>query len=149
MITAMHGDILFATTDAVVNPVNCIGISGRGLAFQFKQHFPDYQRDYETACRQRDVRPGHCHFYRVGPPRPAYNWIISFPTKRHWRDRSQIDDIRDGLANLSEGLARRKIPSVAIPPIGCGLGGLDYLIVRPMIEAAFADTGIDLTLYTP
>lgn len=135
MIEFTTGDILWADAEALVNPVNCVGIMGRGLALQFKTAFPANFTAYETACAREEVRPGRMFVFATGyPSNPKY--LVNFPTKRHWRDQSRIEDIEDGLRALVEEIEDRGIRSIAVPPLGCGLGGLDWRAVRPRIEAA-------------
>ncbi|WP_233875275.1 macro domain-containing protein [Paraburkholderia adhaesiva] len=135
MIELIDGNILYVDVEAVVNPVNCVGVMGRGLALQFKEMFPENFEAYATACVRGEVRPGQVFVFKRDPPEnPQY--IINFPTKRHWRDRSLIEDIDAGLADLVNVLRYWDIRSIAIPPLGCGLGGLDWVKVRPRIELA-------------
>lgn len=134
-IEYVSGDILKSKTEAIVNPVNCVGIMGKGVAKQFKDMFPDNFKAYEAACRHKAVQPGRMFVFETGnlvPPR----FIVNFPTKRHWRDKSQIKDIESGLITLVKEILDRKISSVAIPALGCGLGELDWNDVRPLIEGA-------------
>jgi len=137
MIKFTSGDILKCEADALVNTVNCVGVMGRGIALQFKNAFPGNFKAYAAACQRGDVQPGHMFIYETGqltPPR----YIINFPTKRHWRGKSRIEDIDAGLSALAEVVRTRRIRSIAIPPLGSGLGGLDWLEVRPRIERALA-----------
>ncbi len=137
MIRYVSGDILKADTEALVNTVNCVGVMGRGIAFQFKNAFPDNFEAYKVACERGEVLPGHVFVHETGsliPPR----YIINFPTKRHWRGKSRIEDIQTGLSALVDAIVAREIGSVAIPPLGSGLGGLDWSEVRPLIEKAMA-----------
>src|SRR5690606_26552523 len=116
----------------------CVGVMGRGVALQFKKAFPDNFKQYKAACDRGDVRPGTMNIFETGQVvGPQY--IINFPTKRHWKSNSCIEDIRLGLSALSEEIQTRKIQSVALPPLGCGLGGLRWASVRPLIEAALGD----------
>lgn len=111
---------------------------GRGIALQFRRAFPDNFAAYAEACRQGAVRPGRMFVYEMaGMVGPRY--IINFPTKRHWRDSSRMEDIDAGLAALAEVIQERGIRSIAIPPLGSGLGGLSWHEVRPRIEAALCD----------
>ena len=137
MIHFTHGDIFAQPAEAIVNPVNCVGVMGRGLALQFKRRHPDAFLAYRRACAERRLRPGRMFMFDTGRDRPR--WIVHFPTKRHWRDRSAIEDIEAGLRGLAATLARHGIRSVAIPPVGCGLGGLDWRAVRPLITACLGD----------
>lgn len=136
MIELTRGDIVRADAEALVNTVNCVGVMGRGVALQFRKAFPENFKVYKAACDRREVRPGRMLVHELGRlsnPR----LVINFPTKRHWKDKSRIEDIEAGLHALIEEVRRRGVRSVAIPPLGCGLGGLDWREVRPRIEAAF------------
>lgn len=135
MIELTQGDLLAADADALVNTVNCEGFMGRGVALQFKKRWPENFRAYEAACRRGEVKPGRMLVFATGrlvPPR----FIINFPTKRLWRNKSRIEDIEAGLAALVEEIRARGIRSIALPPLGSGLGGLDWRDVRPRIEKA-------------
>jgi O-acetyl-ADP-ribose deacetylase (regulator of RNase III) len=135
MIEDGSGDLLDANVDALVNAVNTVGVMGKGLALAFKHRFPDYVAAYQRACDLGELRPGKVHsFERTAAPR----WIISVPTKRHWRDASRLDDVRDGLADLMREIEARSIRSIAIPALGCGLGGLAWTDVRPLMVDACA-----------
>jgi O-acetyl-ADP-ribose deacetylase (regulator of RNase III) len=138
MIEFTKGDLLTAEVEALVNTVNCVGIMGRGVALQFKERFPANFKAYETACRLEEVQPGRMFVYETGTlTNPKY--IINFPTKRHWRGKSRMEDIDSGLRALESEIRNRGIKSIAIPPLGSGLGGLEWLDVRPRIEAALRD----------
>ncbi len=137
MIHFTHGDIFAQPAEAIVNPVNCVGVAGAGLALQFKRRQPDAFRAYRRACAERRLRPGRMFVFDTGRDTPR--WIVHFPTKRHWRDRSAIGDIEAGLRGLAATLAGHGIRSVAVPPVGCGLGGLDWRAVRPLVAACLAD----------
>jgi len=137
MIEYKTGDILAEDTEALVNTVNCVGVMGRGIALQFKRAWPENFRAYAAACRRQEVRPGRMLVFETGGlANPRY--IINFPTKRHWRARSRIEDIEAGLEALAGEIAHRGIRSVAIPALGAGLGGLEWAEVRRRIERAFA-----------
>lgn len=143
------GDILTSEAEAVVNTVNCVGVMGRGLALQFKRAFPGNFAAYKKACDAGEVVPGRMFVYETrdlaGP-----RWIVNFPTKRHWRGKSTIADIDEGLLSLRTELLDRDIRSVAIPPLGSGLGGLNWSDVRPRIERALQDLqGVDVIIYEP
>ena len=137
MIETKHGDILLEDAEALVNTVNCVGIMGRGIALQFKNAFPVNFKAYAAACKREEVQPGRMFIYETGQlTNPRY--IINFPTKRHWRGKSRMEDIDSGLKALAQEIHYRNIRSIAIPPLGSGLGGLDWAQVRPRIEAAFS-----------
>lgn len=138
MIELLRGDILQANAEALVNTVNCVGVMGRGIALQFRKAFPENFMQYKAACDRNELHPGTMHVYDMGQmmnPRI----IINFPTKRHWKGKSRMEDIEVGLRALVREVRKRRIGSVAIPPLGCGLGGLDWKEVQPRIEAAFQD----------
>jgi O-acetyl-ADP-ribose deacetylase (regulator of RNase III) len=135
MIEYRTGDILAEDADALVNTVNCVGYMGRGIALQFRKAWPENFKAYAAACQRHEVQPGRMLVFETGrltPPR----YIINFPTKRHWRGKSRIEDIESGLKALVAEVKHRGIRSIAIPPLGSGLGGLDWREVRPRIERA-------------
>lgn len=138
MIERTTGNVLTADAEALVNTVNCVGIMGRGVALQFKNSFPANFTAYAEACALDTVQPGRMFVFETGYlSNPRY--IINFPTKRHWKGKSRIEDIETGLADLRSLIERLRIKSIAIPPLGSGLGGLDWQQVRPLIESALAD----------
>lgn len=149
MIELTQGDILKAHTEALVNTVNCVGVMGRGIALQFRKAFPENFKAYERLCDRKQLHPGQVFVYDLGRlESPRY--VINFPTKRHWKGKSKLEDIRAGLEALVREIQVRGIRSVAIPPLGCGLGGLDWNVVRPMIEEAFyALPEVHVEVYEP
>ena len=130
-----QGNLLEARVDAVVNTVNTVGVMGKGIALMFKERFPENYKAYAAACEAGDVRIGEM-FVTAGVELDGPRWIINFPTKKHWRDPSKLEWVRSGLAALKEVIRDRQIKSIAIPPLGCGNGGLDWPIVRALIEDA-------------
>src|SRR5258707_9986329 len=135
MIELTTGDILKADGEALVNTVNCVGVMGRGIALQFKNAYPENFKEYAAACKRGGVKPGKMLVVSTGQlmnPR----FIINFPTKRHWRGKSRLTDIEAGLEDLVRVIETHRIRSIAIPPLGSGLGGLDWADVRPRIEQA-------------
>ncbi len=129
------GDLLRADAEALVNTVNCVGIMGRGVALQFKNSFPANFKAYQTACAREEVQPGKMFVFETGTlGNPKF--IVNFPTKRHWRGKSRMEDIDSGLKALVEEVRNLGIRSIAIPPLGSGLGGLNWADVRPRIQAA-------------
>jgi O-acetyl-ADP-ribose deacetylase (regulator of RNase III) len=149
MIELTHGDILDADVEALVNTVNCVGVMGRGIALQFKNTFPENYEFYRRACERAEFHPGMMLIYETGHiGNPKY--VINFPTKRHWKAKSRMEDIDSGLKALVAEVRERNIQSIAIPPLGCGLGGLNWEEVRPKIEAAFAALPrVRVLLYEP
>jgi O-acetyl-ADP-ribose deacetylase (regulator of RNase III) len=137
MLEYTQGNLLEAKAEALVNTVNCVGVMGKGIALQFKKAFPDNFHHYEKACRNKQVQPGRMFIVSTDSfENPRY--IINFPTKFDWRGKSKLKDIRAGLEALVKDVERLGIRSIAIPPLGCGNGGLKWADVSPLIEAAFA-----------
>ena len=149
MITYTTGNILEAETEALVNTVNRVGIMGKGIALQFEQAHPDNYAQYVRACETGEVQPGRMFITQTGSIlRPHY--IINFPTKRHWRGKSRLEDIDAGLEALKQDIRRLGIRSIAVPPLGCGSGGLAWSDVRPRIEQALASLeGVQIAVYAP
>lgn len=148
-IRERFGNLLAADTEAIVNTVNCVGFMGKGIALQFRKAWPENFRAYQQKCRAHEVVPGRMFVFDTGG---AVNprFIINFPTKRHWRGRSRIEDIAEGLNALVSEVRARRIRSIAIPALGCGNGGLEWSAVRPLIEAAFRDErDVEVVLYPP
>ncbi len=149
MIEITSGNLLEAEAEALVNTVNCVGFMGKGIALQFKQAYPDNFTAYSRACENAEVQPGRMFISEfrsmIGP-----KYIINFPTKRHWKGKSRIEDIESGLLALIADVKRLDIKSIAVPPLGCGLGGLDWSEVRPRIEEAFASLpDVRVLLFAP
>lgn len=134
----MRGDLLESPAEALVNPVNTVGVMGKGLALQFKNAFPDNHREYVAACKRGRVRIGTMFVTETGGL-PGPRWIVNFPTKGDWRRPSRIEYVRAGLQDLARVVRERGIRSIAIPPLGCGLGGLDWPLVRSVIEETLAE----------
>lgn len=149
MIEWRRGDILSAEAEALVNTVNCVGVMGRGIALQFKRTYPLNFKAYVAACKRGEIQPGRMFVFETGElTNPRY--IINFPTKRHWRGKSRVSDIESGLQALVAEIGNRGIRSIAIPPLGSGLGGLDWREVRPLIEHALASlNGVQIFVYEP
>jgi O-acetyl-ADP-ribose deacetylase (regulator of RNase III) len=149
MIEPTTGNLLEAQAEALVNTVNCVGVMGKGIALQFKQAFPANYNFYRAACDRQEVRLGQMLIYEneqmLGP-----RYIINFPTKGHWKEKSRLQDIESGLASLVAEIEQRGIHSIAIPPLGAGSGGLNWADVRPIIERAFAPLSeVRVLLYAP
>jgi len=137
MITYARGNLLDADVEALVNTVNTVGVMGKGIALQFKQAYPENFKQYQKAYRKGELQSGKI---LVVPTRQIVNpkYIFNFPTKRHWRDKARMEDIKLGLEDLVNLVQKLQIQSIAIPPLGCGLGGLNWTDVKPLIENAAA-----------
>ncbi len=149
MIHIKHGNILKADTEALVNTVNCVGIMGRGIALQFKKAYPENFEAYSKTCKEKKLHPGMVYSYRL-PTLGGPKYIINFPTKRHWKGKAKVVDIQEGLVALVQKVKKLGIRSISIPPLGCGLGGLNWETVRPIMEGALSSLAdVEVYLYEP
>jgi len=148
MIITAEGNLLQASADALINTVNTEGVMGKGIALQFREAFDLNYRLYRQACKEQRVRVGEMFVTEthelVGP-----RFIINFPTKRHWKEKSRLEYITEGLEDLKRIIAEYGIKSVAMPPLGCGNGGLNWSQVRPLIEQSLAEIIVPVYLYEP
>jgi len=148
MISFLQGNLLESDAEALVNPVNTVGVMGKGLALAFKTRFPANFAAYASACRQGQVQTGRLFVTEplelVGP-----RWIVNFPTKQHWRDPARLKWITDGLQDLRRFVDANGVASLALPALGAGLGGLHWPTVRAEIAAALADLAADIRVYEP
>lgn len=150
MIETGTGDLLKADVQALVNTVNTEGVMGKGIALQFKQAFPENFKAYKRACDRREIQPGRMFVHDQGALGGGPRYIVNFPTKRHWRSKSRIEDIESGLTDLVRVLQDRKITSIALPPLGCGNGGLNWADVGPRVLKALEPlSGVRVVLFTP
>ncbi|NBN72558.1 appr-1-p processing domain-containing protein [Proteus sp. G2618] len=149
MIELTQGNLLHANTEAIVNAVNCVGVMGRGIALQFKKAWPDNFKAYALACKNKELTPGVMFIYEI--QKTTYpRFIVNFPTKRHWRNASCIEDIEAGLIALVDEIKQRNIKSIAIPPLGAGLGGLEWSVVYEKIKSAMEPLAdVHVLIYAP
>ena len=147
MITFVSGNIFNAETQALVNPVNTVGVMGAGLAKQFKERFPENYELYRKACFTKELTVGKVYATKSnigsGP------WIVNFPTKKDWRNPSEFEWVAQGLADLRIWTDQQHIQSIAVPPLGCGLGGLPWGPVLHEIEKHFAHSSTMALVYAP
>lgn len=149
-VSIARGDLLKQDdVDAIVNTVNCVGVMGKGIALQFKNKWPGNYKSYRAACEAGEVQIGKMLVFDCGGlMKPSY--IINFPTKKHWRGKSELEFIEKGLDNLVSQVKRLGINSIAVPPLGCGNGGLPWSQVRSLIEEAFAEVpDVEVRLFEP
>lgn len=149
MIRYTTGNLLEAPAEALVNTVNEVGVMGKGVALMFREAFPESANAYQDAAKHGDIHVGRVLVTRndalVGP-----RWIIHFPTKKHWRQPSRLEWVREGLKDLVRVVREHRIHSLAVPPLGCGNGGLEWTHVRREIEAALAELqDVDVIVYEP
>lgn len=149
MIILKQGNLLNDEAEALVNTVNCVGVMGKGIALQFKQAYPEMFTEYQKACRKEEIKPGKMHFVET---KSLFNpkFIINFPTKRHWKSKSHMEDIDSGLEDIVRVVKNLSLESIAVPPLGCGNGGLKWSEIRPRIEKAFEQLpNVEVHLYEP
>lgn len=149
MIRYTKGNLLDADVEAVVNTVNTVGVMGKGIALMFKEAFPDNFKRYEAACKAKEVKVGEVFVTErhelMGP-----KWVVNFPTKQHWRHPTKLAWVVDGLKDLRAFILDKGVKSIAVPPLGCGNGGLDWAVVRPEIEDALADLDdVEIIVFEP
>ncbi|PXX61548.1 O-acetyl-ADP-ribose deacetylase (regulator of RNase III) [Nocardia tenerifensis] len=149
VFTQATGDLLRADTEALVNTVNTVGVMGKGLALQFRRAYPEMFGAYRKACHRGEVQVGKMHIWETelaeGP-----RYIINFPTKTQWRARSRLEDIESGLTDLVAVIGALDITSIAVPPLGCGYGGLEWSEVQPLIDSALRPVAdLDVRVYSP
>ena len=147
MLELGAGDLLQADVEALVNAVNLQGVMGKGIALQFKKAFPGNFEAYRSACKRRQLQLGRMFVHPLGMLAPKF--IINFPTKDHWRSKSRIEDIDLGLKDLAQQVMRLGIRSIAVPPLGCGLGGLEWAEVKPLIERHLGELDIRVVVFAP
>lgn len=142
MIKYIKGNIFNSRCAVLVNPVNCVGVMGKGLALEFKNRYPTMFHTYKKACDTKELRPGQPMLV-YGPDKS----VILFPTKYHWREKSKVIYIKDGLEAVSCCYKSFGIESIAFPKLGCGLGGLDWKEVKPLMEQYLSKLDIDVEIY--
>ena len=148
MLRFTHGNLLEARVDAIVNTVNTVGVMGKGLALQVKAAFPAVDAAYRDACERGEVRIGHMHVVPMPTLQPRF--VINFPTKEHWRNPSRLEYVTSGLKDLVRVVAELGIRSIAVPPLGCGSGGLDWDTVKGEITSALGTLeGVDVVVFEP
>jgi len=145
MIKVIIGDIFESQAQTLVNTVNCVGIMGKGIALEFKKRFPDMFKDYVRLCETKQVRLGRPYLFK----RMFQPWILNFPTKDHWRSVSRLQDIIEGLRYLQQHYKAWGITSLAVPPLGCGHGGLEWRVVGPTLYRHLKVLDIPVELYAP
>lgn len=149
MISYAKGNLLDTDVEAVVNSVNTVGVMGKGIALMFKEAFPKNFKEYEAACERGEVEVGRMFVTEMGELMGP-KWIINFPTKKHWRQRTKMEWITEGLKDLRKVVEEKNIRSVAVPPLGCGNGGLDWHDVRRAIKDALGSlSGVEVIVYEP
>jgi len=149
MITYRQGNLLEAEVEAVVNTVNTVGVMGKGIALMFKERYPDLFKDYAAACRAKEVQVGQM---LVTPTNEldGPRWVIHFPTKEHWRKPSRMAWVESGLQDLARVIREKQIRSIALPPLGCGNGGLKWEEVRARIETTLGRIeGLEVIAFEP
>ncbi len=145
MSTMVTGNIFLSSAQTLVNPVNCVGVMGKGLAREFRRRFPDMYDDYAKRCAGATVRLGEPYLFR----RPQLPWVINFPTKHHWRSRSRLPDLIAGLDFLGTHYQEWELRSLAVPALGCGEGHLTWEEVRPILCQYLTHLEIPIEVFAP
>lgn len=145
MVRVIQGDLFASGAQTLVNTVNCVGVMGKGVALEFKKRFPDMYEDYVRRCKAGRVKLGRPYLYR----RLVEPWILNFPTKDHWRSVARLDDIVEGLEYLKAHYKAWGITSLAVPPLGCGQGQLEWRVVGPTLIRHLKRLDIPVELYAP
>ena len=148
MISYKQGNLFDAEVEALVNTVNTVGVMGKGIALQFKKKIPNNYKIYRAACKNKELTTGQVFVVEEGNLLNK-KYIINFPTKTHWRSPSKYEYITSGLKALKEAIQEHQIKSIAIPPLGCGNGGLEWEKVKIMIEESLSDSDCDIQVYSP
>ena len=145
MVQVKVGNLFDSKAQTLTNTVNCVGVMGKGIALEFKRRFPEMFKDYEERCNAGKVVLGKPYLYRPtsGP------WILNFPTKQHWRSVSRLSDIEEGLTYLRNNYREWGVISIAVPPLGCGNGQLDWAVVGPRLHWHLTRLDIPVELYAP
>ncbi len=142
MIMYTNGNLFDCKVQTLVNPVNTVGVMGKGLALAFKNRYPDMFQEYKSQCDRGELSIGSLHLYKSSD-----YWILNFPTKKHWRNKSQIAFIKAGLKTFIDSYPSMGIDSIAFPKLGCGYGGLDWKNdVQPMMEQYLSDLPIQIEI---
>lgn len=129
MITYKTGDIFQSNAQVITNTINCVGVMGKGLALAYKKKYPAMFKDYKVRCDKGEVNPGQPYLWE-----DEKTQILNFPTKRHWKQNSILSDVEDGPKYIAENYVDMGISSLALPPLGCGLGGLSWSDVKNLIN---------------
>jgi len=148
------GNLFETNAEAIVNTVNCVGVMGKGVALEFKNRWPDNFKAYKKLCQSKQLRPGKVFIFDTGDlfddPKKIQRYLINFPTKDHWRSKSKMSYIEEGLDDLLVKLGNLNIKSVALPPLGCGNGGLNWGQVKSLLEEKLSKIqSIDFHIYDP
>src|SRR5205809_1783936 len=145
MISVLVGDIFESKAQTLVNTVNCVGVMGAGVALEFKKRFPEYYDDYRKRCERGSVKLGYPYLYR----RLDFPWILSFPTKDHWKSMTKLSDIVQGLKWITRHYRAWGIESLAVPPLGSGHGQLEWRVVGPTLYRYLSQLETPVELYAP
>jgi O-acetyl-ADP-ribose deacetylase (regulator of RNase III)/uncharacterized protein YwgA len=148
MLTFVTGNLLEANTEALVNTVNTVGVMGKGIALQFKNRFPNNFKIYQAACKKETFKTGQVLTVQEGDLLHQ-KYILNFPTKAHWKSPSKIEYIESGLKALKQELSKYNIKSLAIPPLGCGNGGLDWIQVKALMISELESLDLEIVIYEP
>lgn len=151
-ITFKKGDMFSEPVQALVNTVNCVGVMGKGVALEFKNRWPANFKAYKKVCETEELKPGRMFIFDTNElfPSAGPRYLVNFPTKAHWRSKSKLSYVEDGLEALRAEIIGLGIKSIAIPPLGCGNGGLDWADVKPLIVSKLSDlVDVEIVVFPP
>lgn len=143
MLAFVEGDLFASPAQTLVNAVNTAGVMGKGIAAEFRRRYPAMFAEYRRACEDGTLAIGTLHLWRG-----SERWILNFPTKQHWRSASRIEWIAAGLREFADTYESLGITSIAFPRLGCGLGGLDWAIVEPLMVRALEPLPIEVAIHS-
>ncbi|MCR8560314.1 macro domain-containing protein [Mucilaginibacter sp. BJC16-A38] len=149
MIRFTKGNLLESGAEALVNTVNTVGVMGKGIALQFKHAFPFNYKKYREACKKGELVTGKLLVVKDSSLLTGEKTIINFPTKRDWRNPAKNEYIASGLIELLSYLKQSKLNSIALPALGCGNGGLDWQVIKPMLTGILSELTIEIIVYEP
>ncbi|WP_439698184.1 macro domain-containing protein [Mucilaginibacter sp. AW1-7] len=149
MIHFTQGNLLKSNARALVNTVNTVGVMGKGIALQFKNTFPLNYKVYQDACKHQKLTTGQLLIVHENDLLRGEKTIINFPTKQHWKQPSTYEYIESGLVALQKYLIENPVDSLAMPALGCGNGGLDWEVVKPMIVEYLSAIEADIFVFEP
>ena len=142
MLTYLRGDLLSSPAQVQVNTVNTVGVMGKGIALQFKNKYPQMFAAYQKACEKQQLDIGRLYLWKS-----PEKWVLMFPTKRHWRNPSKIEYVESGLKEFVDSYERLGVDSIAFPRLGCGNGGLEWSVVKPIMEKYLSPLPINIYIY--
>lgn len=142
MLIYIKGDLFSSPAQVLVNTVNTVGVMGKGIALEFKNRYPEMFKLYQKKCDDKSFDIGNLLLWKKED-----KWILLFPTKKHWGSPSQGSYIEKGLEKFVQSYEKLGIESIAFPRLGCGNGGLDWNVIKPIMEKYLKNLPIRVYIY--